>query len=89
MGADLSASEEMVLVDCGQNCTTIAPKENPAEAGFTLVVPREEETEGVVVRVSSPSLNQSLFGSCPICSHWISSSPYCVCCPSPSPICDP
>ena len=30
MGIDVSASEEMVLVDYGQNCTRIAPKENPA-----------------------------------------------------------
>jgi hypothetical protein len=31
---DLSTLEEMVLVDCGQNCTTIASKEGPALAGL-------------------------------------------------------
>jgi len=34
MGVDVSASNEMVLVGSSQNCTTIAPKESPAEAGL-------------------------------------------------------
>ena len=34
MGVDLSTLEEMALVDCSQNCTTIASKENPASAGL-------------------------------------------------------
>ena len=45
MGLDKSASEEMILVDSAQNCTTIAPKESPVKitrrsnvAGAGLVI---------------------------------------------------